>query len=865
MRTEWRSAGGWAVALALCGLAFITDAASAPGGPVIVLLLYVLACLVATRVSSTAALATASASSVLALVAPLLATADPGAVVAPTRWAVVALAWATALLTLPLQRKGRQLHRTVRERDRLEEHNRALLRLTGNPDLWAGSAIQVLRTLARTAADELDVDRVGIWLFEDDRTRLRCAILYDRTADAFSSGDVIRRERCPTYFAAAERERQIDASSIRDDPRTAELWEDYARPADIRALLDAPIRLQGEVRGVVCHEQTGAVRDWTDLDRMFAASVGDTAAAALQKRRTEHAEARFRRLFEEVGEGVYFTSVEGDIYEFNPAFEALVGYGRDELLDLDASHLYARPEQRRAFQREILDSGSVDGYELQIRRKDGRLRTCSLTASVVRGAGGEVEGYQGVIRDVTDQKQLERELRHQALHDTLTGLPNRALFRDRLVDAISEARTSSSGGPELIFVDLDGFKRVNDTYGHTAGDEVLRRLAERLSGKVGEEAIVARLGGDEFGVLLAGPDGTAGADGAAERVCEVFASPFELPSGDVHLAASVGVAHTASLPERLDELAEDPEVLVRAADRAMFRAKNLPGTRAAAFDPALDTVEADRLRRENEIRAGLDRGEFANHYQPIVSATDGGVRAVEALARWIHPERGLLPPSEFIPVAEESELILELGQELLGRAAEELYPSPDGGRAGASAGAAPPASDPPRLFFNLSAPQLADPRLEERLAAALDRGAVDPSDVTVEVTETHLMNRPDRIQTLKRLGFQVAVDDFGTGYSSLRYLSDLSIDTLKIDMSFVHGLAEDPSARSIVEAIVTMGRSLGLAVVGEGVETEEQAEILRRLGCDLLQGFHFGRPEPAEGSGWRSADGDRPQPGRLDA
>ena len=430
--------------------------------------------------------------------------------------------------------------------------------------------------------------------------------------------------------------------------------------------------------------------------------------------------------------------------------------------------------------------------------------------------------------DISDRKRSETQLIEQAVVDPLTGLPNRRSFVERLTEA-----QAGPGGRDLavLFLDLDRFKVVNDSLGHQSGDRLLAAVGARLQEAIRPTDLVARFAGDEFAVLCRGVRSEAESVAIAERLANAVSVPFSVDGDDVYVTASTGIALAA---EGLS-----PEDLLRAADTAMYRAKRWARPHQV-FDEAMRVRSAERLSMESALHRALERGEFRLHYQPAVSIVDGSVVGVEALLRWDHPERGLVLPAEFIPVAEDSGLIVPIGRWVLEEACRQADRWQRFGRE-------------TWLSLNLSAHQLTAPGLVEEVEAALETTSTDAARLHLEITESALMADTEGaarvIRSLKRLGVRVSIDDFGTGYSSLSHLKRLAVDTLKIDRSFVDGLGREPENTAIVMAVLGMAQSLGLSVVAEGVETEEQLAALRDLGCTTAQGFLFARPQPPDSVG----------------
>lgn len=480
----------------------------------------------------------------------------------------------------------------------------------------------------------------------------------------------------------------------------------------------------------------------------------------------------------------------------------------------------------------VAQSGAPYSWTLQVGERIYETHTTPL-----KDAQGRLTGVAGAAYDLTEHKRLEKQLAHQAFHDALTGLPNRALFLDRLEHALARAERLHSS-VAVLFVDLDNFKVVNDSLGHAAGDALLSAVARRLSVCIRPGDTIARLGGDEFTVLLEDVAALETATEIGARIAEELRLPLEVQGHTLFVSASIGVARSglpapggAALP-----LAGD---LLREADIAMYQAKNGGKSRCTVFDREMNAQAMERMELEGDLRYAIAQGELVLHYQPIVSLESGALQEVEALVRWNHPRRGLIPPLKFIPIAEETGLIVPLGmwvlREACGQARQWQRDHPQ---------------EPPMVVgVNLSARQLEQPDLVAQVTAVLAETGLPAASLKLEITESVMMGNADgmivRMHQLKALGVRLAVDDFGTGYSSMAYLSAFPLDTLKIDRSFVSKM-DEPEGRAIIQAIITLAHSLHLQITSEGIETQDQWHHLQSLGCERGQGFYFARPQTSE-------------------
>jgi diguanylate cyclase (GGDEF)-like protein/PAS domain S-box-containing protein len=518
----------------------------------------------------------------------------------------------------------------------------------------------------------------------------------------------------------------------------------------------------------------------------------------------------------------------GQFRYVSPAVRTLLGHEPDTLVGADWTDLVHPDDVAsvRALTGEVV-RGSRDQALIECRLRDARggWRVVESTASALPD-GGRVRALVINAHDVTERVALERELAHRATHDELTGLPNRGLFTDNLRGALGGA--GERCGVAVVYLDLDGFKAVNDSAGHAVGDALLAQAGRRLGEVLRAGDVVARFGGDEFAAMLPGADVEV-AVAVAERLRRVVSAPYTIEGREIVIDASVGIA-----PSTPAATAED---LLRYADIAMYRAKDSGRSRVELFAPELQEALVRRVTVETELRHALELDELEVHYQPVVDLDTGAVPRVEALVRWRLPDGSLRMPGDFIPVAEASGLVVPLGRLVLARAIEQVARwQADGLRVGVS--------------VNLSARQLDQPDVVLGVLDVLDRYDVDPGLLTLEVTESALLASLDvsrrRLAALREQGVRIALDDFGTGYSGLSYLRNLSVDTLKLDHDFVAGLGVERERTVLVRALIRLAGELGLITIAEGVETPQQAALLRGMGCPLAQGFLFARPEPPD-------------------
>jgi diguanylate cyclase (GGDEF)-like protein/PAS domain S-box-containing protein len=540
------------------------------------------------------------------------------------------------------------------------------------------------------------------------------------------------------------------------------------------------------------------------------------------------AEDRFEIGFEQAGIGAGILNLDGVPIRVNAAVCALLGRPEDQLIN--RSWVDFSPVDEEVLGPAVLArlAAGYDTYadERRYLQPNGTMVWAYLHLSLVRDDDGEPQYFLAQLQDITARKKMEEELSHQALHDALTGLPNRALLTDRLVHGL--ARTRRSGSPlGVIFLDLDRFKVVNDSLGHSFGDALLRQAAERITGAIRGSDTVARFGGDEF-VIVCEDTARGDLEAIATHILIALERPCHIRGQAVLLTASLGLViadHDAT-----------PETLLRDSDLAMYRAKERGRGRIESFDHALRSKLERRLETEADLHRAVEREEFTVYYQPVVDLGTGAMISLEALVRWEHPQRGLVAPDEFIPLAEESGLIVPIGAWVLDQACQQLVEWQQ---------VAPSLS----VAVNLSGRQILAPDIAEQVDGALHRSGLDPARLCLEMTETMFVEDIEEcervVSALKALGVELSIDDFGTGYSSLSYLKRFPVDAVKVDKSFVHGLGTSSHDTALVAAIIAMAGALELTVTAEGVETRRQLAHLRKLGCPRAQGYYFAKPLPA--------------------
>jgi diguanylate cyclase (GGDEF)-like protein/PAS domain S-box-containing protein len=715
----------------------------------------------------------------------------------------------------------------------LRERTRILERVACGAELG-----ETLSDIVRLAEARFADGRCAIWLLDEKRAHLqrgsapRLPETFLAAFERLALGPV-----AGSCGAAIERKAPVALADVASGPlctvsRTA------LEQAGLFASASVPIlSSQDAVLGTLAI-YFGAVRETSPSEIEALQSAARLAALAIERSRAE-AELRLREdrltlAARGLYDGLWDWSLTTNRIYFSPDLQKLLGF---EAATMEASPAEwfdrMHPDDLGLVKARLVCyvQGATAGYESEyrIRRQDGSWRFLRSRAVAVRDASGRAVRLVGTEVDITEEKQRDEDLPASAIHDPVTGLPNRTLFLDLLCRKMSPAGERRGPGLAILLLDLDRFKVVNESLGPSAGDQMLAAIARRLERCVRPEDVVARVGGDEFGILLNDIGDVEGATRVAERVQGELALPFNVSGQVVYTTASIGIALDARPYER-------PEYLLRDADTALYRAKAQGRAQHLVFETGMHVRAVALQRLDSDLRRALNQQEFYLEYQPVVSLSTGSIAGFEALARWAHPEQGLVPPDDFIPVAEETGIIVPLGWLVLREACRQMQEWRERF----------PDFPPYTISVNVSAKQLGQAGLVEGIEQILRDTELDPACLKLEITESVIMENAERgaavLQELKGLKVRLHLDDFGTGYSSLSYLHQLPLDALKIDRSFVSKIGKEEGKFEIVRTILKLGQSLGMDLIAEGLETPEQLVRLRALDCHYGQGYYFSKP-----------------------
>jgi diguanylate cyclase (GGDEF)-like protein/PAS domain S-box-containing protein len=745
-----------------------------------------------------------------------------------------------AMYLLVLARMGGLVHRVEQSADReraLRVAAAALVTATDREGIYRATM-----RAARALAGERAVARLLVSVDPSEPYRFT-VVAASEEGSAQEWESILGTAAVPWTFGELSRERHAKRW-IQVPADDGGIGEALSMPPDTQVVYSAPLFLKDELKAMLCvGRATRLSRSICDgLETLSSqAALALESAALTEDLHRRRSEARFSSLVQNSSDVVMVVSADSSIRYVSPSAERVLGHGPDGLVGTRLTELVHKDDRAQVLQFLTTPGRDHDDPrpaldEFRIRRSDGAWVFVESLGTNLLG-DPNVNGIVLNVRDISERKAFEEQLRHQAFHDPLTELANRALFRDR-VDHALERQTRDGRPVSVLFLDLDDFKTINDTLGHALGDQVLKEVAERLKGSLRAADTAARLGGDEFGVLL--EDGGVGFEAAevATRIMAALEAPMQMGGKTVSVRASIGIATAQPDAEGAPKIGEE---LMRNADVAMYMAVDAGKGRYQLFEPTMHDTALRRLELKADLKRAVDNGEFFLHYQPIIELESGAISGLEALLRWNHPERGVVPPLEFIGLAEETGLIVPIGRWVLQEACRQAVLL----RARFSI-------DPPlHMAVNLSARQLQRPEIVSEVREILTETGLDPSTLTLEITESVMMQDIDlsvqRLTALKELGVKLAVDDFGTGYSSLNYIQRFPVDILKVDKSFIDAFNTDPRKSALTATIIKLASDLDLRPVAEGIERADQLERLLDLHCDLGQGFYFAKPLPMEG------------------
>ncbi|MHC8346309.1 sensor domain-containing phosphodiesterase [Pseudomonas sp. RT6P73] len=730
-------------------------------------------------------------------------------------------------LQIALELNQRAQLEQLQHLDRVRAQQDLILLLTRQRYSTNNSLQEAAELITRSACDIYEIDCASLWNLEN--SMLVPISAYHRASGEYQLPDPIDVSGFPDYLDALHSSRAIDAHNAMRDPRTREMAESL-RPRDVNAMLDASIRVDGQVVGVLCLEQTGATRAWQSDEIAFAGELADQFAQVINnhnRRTATSALHLFQRAVEQSANAFLLVNCDGVVEYVNPSFTAITQYSTEEVHGQRLSELPALENLSELLfdaPSALAKSNSWQG-EFKSRRKNLEPYWGQLSISKVYGDNRELTHYIGIYEDITQTKLAQQRIERLAYTDNLTNLGNRPAF----IRNLDERFARDSDTPiSLLLVDIDNFKRINDSLGHQTGDKLLISLARRLRNSLSPSGSLARFASNEFAVLLDNTDLAMGQQ-VANQLLATLDKPMFVDNQLISVTGSVGLA-CAPLHGR------DPQTLMRNAGLALHKAKANGKHQVQVFTEALNAEASYKLFVENNLRRALTQNELDVFYQPKLCLRSGRLLGMEALLRWNHPEKGMIRPDQFISVAEETGLIIPIGKWI---ARQACRMSKDLSAAGLGN---------LQVAINLSPKQFSDPDLVASIANILKEEALPANLLELELTEGLLLEATEdthlQLDQLKRLGLTLAMDDFGTGYSSLSYLKKFPIDIIKIDRSFIHEIPDNQDDMEITSAVIAMAHNLKLKVVAEGIETAEQLAFLRRHRCDVGQGYLFDRPIP---------------------
>ncbi len=727
----------------------------------------------------------------------------------------------------------------LQQRDnRLRKQNKILVDITKNTALIKGTLKSDFEKITESSVQALNVERVSIWLFNENCSMMTCVDLYDIKSKTHIMGATLTANQHPCFFQSLEKKRTLAISDLKNDPSTQDIWQ-YFAPQKITSLLIAPVRGDGRTIGAVCHEHLGFPRTWSLEEQSFAGSIADLVSLVFENRERQRArkalsesENKFRTLAETTDSAI-FVFREYFLY-VNPAMIQLTRYPENILLQkkiTDIIHPDFKAQFAELIRLRLNNIQETVRNEIKIITAEGEERWLFISSGTI-SFEAQPAGLATAF-DITERKAMEEQLRYQAFHDKLTGLPNRALFIDRLEHVITRYKAHSNSFFAVLFLDLDRFKVLNDSLGHLIGDQLLIEIAQRLRNALPPQDTIARLGGDEFTVLLEDITDIQAATQIAQTIQKIIGQPLIVRGHEVFTTVSIGIAF--SQPHY-----QQPDQVLRDADIAMYRAKSNGKARYEIFSTSMHVRASKLLTLEMDLRKAIDNEEFQLYYQPIINLATNCLYGFEALIRWHHPQRGIIPPHEFVPLAEETGMIIPIGNWVLKEACQLLQQWQNSNSTFSQL----------KISVNVSSKQITQSDLVHIISKTVHTTGIDASYLKLEITESMMMDNlgimNSVLNQLRRYNIQFSIDDFGTGYSSLSCLHQFPIDTLKIDRSFIQKIGEQGENAEIVATIIALAQNLKLNIIAEGIESTSQLNHLKALGCQLGQGYFFATPMMAK-------------------
>ncbi len=740
-----------------------------------------------------------------------------------------------------IQALKRQLRVELEARHQRQQS--ALLHLAQLPANTEMSLLDMYRSVTRTAAHVLECERASVWLFNKKRTELQCLDHYVYSENNHHQDENWKREDFQNYFVALETSRVLVVHNSNTHSNLPDFVTNYLHQNNIGAVIHAPIWRRGRPVGVVRLEHSGEERSWELNEESFASSLADMVNLLMEHHDLRETEKQLRRSRDRyqlaasgVNDGIWDLHIKSqELYLSSRAQEVMgISQAKTEpnMMSLwNQVHPEDKPAVRQALTAHLEKKTQHFEAECRINYKKDRYRWILCRGVVEFSRSGAAKRMAGSISDISARKASEAVLVHEATHDALTGLPNRTFFLKRLNETLM--KESEKDRSAVFFLDVDRFKMVNDSFGHHAGDELLKVISVRLHQCLRDTDVLARLSGDEFGILLTPISNKKEATRMAENIRAAFNEPIHLGDQMIYTSLSIGIAMSSKTKHVAGSLMRD-------ADTALYKAKSDSRGTFAVFDRAMHKEAKAKMQLDTNLRTAVKKGQFDLALQPIYNVHTEALHSFEALIRWKDSKGKFVPPSEFIPLAEETGLIQDIGAWVLQEACEQLSKIRNKNTH----------LDQVRMAVNVSPKQLLQPGFVSFVRACLKNNDLSGSDLCIEITESVLIDDPkwihEQFNELREIGVKIHLDDFGTGYSSLSALHDFPLDSVKVDRSFIARLGDEDDSTEVVNAIIRVARSLELQVIAEGVETPAQLSTIKSLGCDFGQGFLLARPtDPA--------------------